>query len=182
MSDVSKTSEVSDDQVLAALNAYSSKGLEIDGYDSTDEFPSLEEWGERFAFQMRAALEAATRVPVQGEPNDDRAEMSESSVVAYHQWRKALVRDRLSDDEDTAARIAFYAGWDHARAVMSEPDWEYGLRTRSKSDPERGFFSYAGDFETAWEMHGATYEHCTATIVRRRPAGPWLPVEGETKP
>lgn len=54
-----RTKEPSEAMVLAGLNAYSSKGLEIDGYDSSEEYPTLEEWGARFASQMRAALVAA---------------------------------------------------------------------------------------------------------------------------
>lgn len=65
-------------------------------------------------------------------------------------------------------------------AAPEEPEWEYGLRTRSRSHPERGFFSYAGDPETARAMYEATREDCDGIIVRRRKTGPWLPVGGET--
>jgi len=78
-------------------------------------------------------------------------------------------------------KAALEASEARVKELEAGVEWEYGLRTRSKSDPVRGFFSYAGDFETAWEMHGATYEHCTATIVRRRKAGPWVPVESEVE-
>lgn len=62
-----RTNEPTDEQILAALNAYSSKGLEIDGYDPVDEYPSLDMWGERFASQMRAALVAAQGAAPQAE-------------------------------------------------------------------------------------------------------------------
>ena len=54
-----RTNEPTEAMILVALNAYSSKGLEIDGYDPVEEYPSLEMWGDRFASQMRAALVAA---------------------------------------------------------------------------------------------------------------------------
>ena len=60
--------------------------------------------------------------PPAPQDGDARIEMSMSSVVAYHEWRKALGSERLSDDEGTAARIAFYAGWDHALARATVPD------------------------------------------------------------
>ena len=62
-----RTNEPSEAMILAALNAYSSKGLEIDGYDPVDEYPSLDMWGERFASQMRAALVAAQGAAPQAE-------------------------------------------------------------------------------------------------------------------
>lgn len=54
-----RTYEPTKEMILAGLNAYSSKGLELDGYETTEEYPSLEMWGDRFASQMRAALVAA---------------------------------------------------------------------------------------------------------------------------
>lgn len=63
-----RTNEPTEAMVLAALNAYSNKGLEIDGYDSSDEYLTLKEWGERFASQMRAALVAAAGAAPQTEP------------------------------------------------------------------------------------------------------------------
>lgn len=66
--------------------------------------------------KLEARLAALT-TPQEGTA---RTEMSKSSVVAYHEWRKAYGLDRLSDDEGTAARIAFYAGWDWARTTSPD--------------------------------------------------------------
>lgn len=73
--------EPTDVMILAALNAYSSKGLEIDGYDPTDEYPSLDMWGERFASQMRAALVAAQVAAPQAE-QATYLNVAHSSVLA----------------------------------------------------------------------------------------------------
>lgn len=40
-----RANEPTEAMILAGLNAYSSKGLEIDGYEMTEEYPSLEMWG-----------------------------------------------------------------------------------------------------------------------------------------
>ena len=79
-----RTNEPTEAMILAALNAYSSKGLEIDGYDPTDEYPSLDMWGERFASQMRAALVAAQGAarPVNG--FDTSAERVKTGADSLH--------------------------------------------------------------------------------------------------
>ena len=94
------------EQILAALNAYSSKGLEIDGYDPTDEYPSLDMWGERFASQMRAALVAAQGAarPVNG--FDTSAERVQNGGDSLH---VAPVLPSSGVDEDKLAEVIGYA-------------------------------------------------------------------------
>ena len=72
------------EQILAALNAYSSKGLEIDGYDPVEEYPSLEMWGDRFASQMRAALVAAHGVTPPVNSFDTTAERVKTVADSLH--------------------------------------------------------------------------------------------------
>ena len=94
-------SEPTDAMILAALNAYANAGLELDGYEATEEYPSLEMWGGRFASQMRAALVAAQGAarPING--FDTTAECVKNAGESSHVLdpeKVAEVIDREFDD------------------------------------------------------------------------------------
>lgn len=80
------TNQFTDEQLLAALNAYSGKGLEIDGYIPDEGFPSLDEWGDRFTKQIRAALEAAAGIAPQAE--SERESDKECPHTPRDEWRR----------------------------------------------------------------------------------------------
>lgn len=118
-----RTNEPTPEQVEAADAAF------VEAFQIPQDGTTVDEVRKR---AMRAALMAAAGA---GKESDDRPEMSESSVVAYHEWRKALGWDRISDDEDTAARIAFYSGWNGALASRATvPDAATEKLERWKGD------------------------------------------------
>lgn len=83
-------------------------------------------------------------------------------------------REAMRDTGDIVTRLA--DALEAATAV--EPEWEYG--TAHREDPGAGAleWSRARAEERAREWNEAT-RSVTGVVVRRRPAGPWLPVEGE---
>ena len=67
---------------------------------------------------------------------------------------------------------------DALEAAITEPGWEYG--TAHREDPQVGAveWSRARAEERVREWNETT-QSVTGFVVRRRAAGPWLPVEGE---
>ena len=158
--------------------------------------------------RLADALEAAARVPVQGEPNDDRAEIfycpihgdlldprmsrsyrcldapegheyvtSRTTVpdAATEERVKKIILESLvfiNENSDPWAQLLtenILAALDGA----PEPEWEYGCRSSAHwetvnldpglDDPED---------------HG--YDCPSPAIVRRRKAGPWEQIKGES--
>lgn len=77
---------------------------------------------------------------------------------------------------DSQTRADFLAGWDAAvrdSVVSEEPEWEYG--TEYDIDANESVFTATHSEEMARKWV-AESPHDTG-LVRRRKAGPWLPVE-----
>lgn len=102
--------------ILAALNAYANAGLEIDGYEATEEYPSLEMWGDRFASQMRAALVAAQGAARPVNSFDTTAEREKNGGDSLHVAPVPVI------DEDALAEVIEGAGreWRTEWLVMQE--------------------------------------------------------------
>lgn len=124
-----RTNEPTEVMILAGLNAYSSKGLEIDGYDSSDEYPTLEEWGERFTSQMRAALVAAAGAAPQA------SNVQDSPVV-----------ENLADEISTPVQPSITVDEGKIAEVISSASMDYNLSDRSGESYACGAPDYRSAF------------------------------------
>lgn len=87
-----RTNEPTEAQITAALDALS----------------RFNEWTDNPRGAMRAALETAARVPVQGDPNDDR-----EALVRQERAKLVAVRDILNRDD-------FGDDWEHDEWVYRQ--------------------------------------------------------------
>lgn len=124
------------------------------------------------------ALEAATRAPEQGE-----------AVAAIGRVRAAIEEHKHWNE---------LCGWDvPAIEVLAaldgapEPEWEYGYELIEPDD--RNVFERGGSHASAASAFREAKKRIEQEVaegvprlqyalIRRRKTGPWLPVEGESKP
>lgn len=141
--------------------------------------------------QIAAALESATRVPEQGEASDDRetfekrAMRQRTELADPHPW---ILRIRQCFIDGGGTPRAFDACINQyvATAINRDgaPEWEYSV---GFDDPGHGWTSDIAEIhdeqEDAEEDYRKSYGSWLAgdQIVRRRKAGLWLPVEGESE-
>ena len=153
----------------------------------------------RIVPRLADALEATTRVPVQGEPNDDREALNHIRVTAKAnaRWRR-LANKTIRDAE--AERDAALAAIERVRAihlpvaletktVCNSCDEEWPCDTREALDGapepewEREYRRVRPDgvpvSNAVFETMPMLDDYCTAEY---RTVSPWLPVEGESKP
>lgn len=94
---------------------------------------------------------------------EDARAVGTNDVVANPRRYRGMIRE-LADALEAATAV--------------ETGWEYG--TAHREDPQVGAveWSRARAEERVREWNEAT-QSVTGFVVRRRPAGPWIPVEGE---
>lgn len=81
-------------------------------------------------------------------------------------------REAMRDTGDIVTRLA-----DALEAATAEPEWEFG--TAHREDPQVGAVEWSrARAEGRVRDWNETTQSVTGFVVRRRPAGPWLPVEG----
>jgi len=121
--------------------------------------------------RLADALEAATRE-------------RDAALAAIERIRRAVAGHPECDRYEEGDVIS--CGWKSAYASVvaaldgaPEPEWEYGLGNR-KSPRDAGI-PYLDEAHVRW-LASALEETPTfgPQLVRRRKAGPWLPVEGES--
>lgn len=177
MSDVSKTKELIAE---AREQAAYLRGVSRDG--------SMPYSGELLG-SLADALEAATDVNskgsglfgVLGYSDDDpevikaRAEAERDAALAAIE-RVRAVADHWSSDEDAKGlHFDLVAALDGA----PEPEWEYGREYRDEAGCPHVRESSDVSSPDGHRADGSPYWNYRA--MRRRPAGPWLPVEGESE-
>lgn len=179
MSDVSKTNDL-----IAEAEGFARTHM------SMGELPLA-----RLLQDLAAALEAATRVPVQGEPNVcldhkpvqhrdgkppwcntcGRATVPDAATAAVERVRAVLSNDELVWSDGSYTNVLVVEVKDVLAALDGAPEtgWQYGLQDAD------GFVSFRNlSLKSLRKRAKQTGE----VIVRRRPASKWLPVEGESKP
>ena len=97
---------------------------------------------------------------------------ADSPYMGYHAMSEDQ-REFLREKQREAAEEVL-------RMWHAEPEWEWGyrgetlidVRARKSRESAEGAVK---DLTEYWALHGKKFE-----VVRRRKAGPWLPVEGES--
>lgn len=234
MTDVSKTNEALRKALNVAREHFSAiaGSGEIQVWEDTGEKRGIDHqakvWADRGARLASGAL-AATRVPVQGEPNDDRETLRDEfrsylgdeiyvSSRDYSAWAHGTMGlddfSLAADDDEIIESLVSIAlsrstvpdaateAIDRVRAIHKSElvNADYG-GTRSiciaceRPYPCQTIAALDGAPEPEWEYQckGETVpaplgdnpsghaKYCHGDIQRRRKAGPWLPVEGESK-
>ena len=169
-----RTNEPTEAMILAALNAYSSKGLEIDGYDPVDEYPSLDMWGERFASQMRAALVAA-----QGATTEELAKIKPLFENLSREYPNECNKRVKAEAERDAALEAIERV--RETLMLHNPNGRLVKEVLAALD---GAPKPEWEYQNLKHVHGVDHRWVgdkpgEDTTHRRRKAGPWEPVEGE---
>lgn len=115
----------------------------------------------------------------------EREQFFGEAAVTVKFYKSNMVNvEQLTREQAEALRQSLTAFLDGA----PEPEWEYGYELIEPDD--RNVFEREGDFISAAfayraakkridEEHQVDLPRLQYLIVRRRKAGPWLPVEGE---
>jgi hypothetical protein len=133
--------------------------------------------------RMREALEAALAVaPTPDTATELRAER-DAALAVLERIRQAVAGHPKCDRYEEGDAVS--CGWKSAYASVvwaldgaPEPEWEYAAGYTAL-DGKPHPFKNRGYLRIVAEADREEYGSDEAIIVRRRKAGPWLPVEGE---
>lgn len=184
MSDVSKTIPELIAEARGVRKKFHAAQLSDSRYLEEDELAKLDAAGYLavvVANHLADALESATRVPEQGEAN---AAFARRALEGLEQ----LDLNGPTVREGTAwGSILREAKADLATALdgAPEPEWEYGCDTGMGDEP-RAHSSQASAESDASGVSSREYpdgrvEEFSRHVMRRRKAGPWEPIKGESE-